>query len=98
MNALRCLKRILPLIQRTNQCYRDSQSVSLCNLSLDRSHPLRFAKEKYEITPLLKLSELDKLNEYFSTFLSGSDQMWNYHLCRPYKQSYFFDFVNDDKI
>lgn len=64
---------------------------------LDRSHPLRFAKEKYEITPLLPLNKLSELNESFDTFLLGSDQMWNYNLSKPYKQSYFFDFVADDK-
>ncbi|MCI6581513.1 MAG: hypothetical protein MSH15_06005, partial [Oscillospiraceae bacterium] len=32
---------------------------------LDRSHPLRFAKEKYEITPLLPLNKLSELNESF---------------------------------
>ena len=65
--------------------------------SLERSHPLRFARDHYKITPLLPLSRLSELNENFSAFLLGSDQMWNYHLSRPYGQSYFFDFVSDNK-
>ncbi len=66
--------------------------------SLDRSHPLRFAKEKYDVTPLIHLNGMNKLNEYFDKFLLGSDQMWNYYLSKPYRQSYFLDFVDDDKI
>lgn len=66
--------------------------------SLDRSHPLRFAKEKYNVTPLYHLSEMEKLNDICDRFIIGSDQMWNYHLSRPYKQSYFLDFAHDDKI
>jgi coenzyme F420-reducing hydrogenase beta subunit len=64
---------------------------------LCRSHPLRFASEQYEITPLLRLHEMYQLNASFDTFLIGSDQMWNYHLSKPYQQSYYFDFVADDK-
>ena len=66
--------------------------------ALERSHPLKFAKGRYDITPLLSLKDLKKLNSSFSAFLLGSDQMWNYNLSRPYQQSYFFDFVDDDKI
>ncbi len=66
--------------------------------SLERSHPLRFAKNRYNITPLLPISRLSELNDCFNAFVLGSDQMWNYHLSRPYGQSYFFDFVNENKI
>lgn len=66
--------------------------------TLRRSHSLRFAAEKYNITPPYKLSEMYKLNEMFDKFVIGSDQMWNYSLSRPYKQSYFLDFAADDKI
>lgn len=64
---------------------------------LCRSHPLRFAAEQYDITPLLRLSEMGKLNDSFDTFLLGSDQMWNYYLSKNYKQSYYFDFVEEQK-
>lgn len=64
---------------------------------LCRSHPLRFAAEQYEITPLLRLNEMGKLNDSFDTFLLGSDQMWNYYLSKNYKQSYYFDFVEEQK-
>jgi len=66
--------------------------------SLNRSHPLRFAKKHYKITPLLPLNRLSELNDNFSAFLLGSDQMWNYHLSKPYRQSYFFDFVKEEKV
>lgn len=61
---------------------------------LRRSHPLRFAQEQYQITPLLSLNDLHKLNPMFDTFLMGSDQMWNYFLSKNYQQSYYFDFVD----
>lgn len=62
--------------------------------ALAKSHPLRFAEEQYDITPLLGIDDLGQLNEMFNAFLIGSDQMWYYTLSRPYKQSYFFDFVD----
>lgn len=65
--------------------------------TLRRSHVLRFAAEHYPITPLYRLDEMGKHNEMFDKFLLGSDQMWNYNLSRPYRQSYFLDFADDDK-
>ena len=66
--------------------------------ALERSHPLRFARDHYEITDLLPLNRLSELNKHFEAFVLGSDQMWNYHLSRPYGQSYFFDFANNEKV
>ena len=64
---------------------------------LPKSHPLLFAEKHYEVTPLYKLNEMKKLNRICDNFVLGSDQMWNYGLSRAYRQSYFFDFVEDDK-
>ena len=68
--------------------------------SLANSHPLKFAREQYEVTPLYKLDEMYKLNDLCESFLIGSDQMWYYNLSRPNGQSYFLDFVdyNTNKI
>ncbi len=66
--------------------------------TLRRSHPVRFGFEHYPITPLYHLEEMHRHNEMFDAFVLGSDQMWNYVLSKPYQQSYFFDFANDDKI
>ena len=65
--------------------------------TLRRSHPLRFGFEHYNISPFYTLDKMNKHNEMFDAFVLGSDQMWNYGLSRPYKQSYFFDFVDDNK-
>ena len=65
--------------------------------SLGRSDPLRFANERYNITPFLPLDRMGELNEMFDTFIMGSDQMWNYFLSRPFKQTYFLDFADDTK-
>lgn len=65
---------------------------------LHKSHPLYFANDRYDITPLLSIEELYILNDYFDAFIIGSDQMWNYYLSKPYRQSYFLDFVSSDKL
>ncbi len=65
---------------------------------LTRSHSLIFADKHYEITPLMGIDHMAGLNNICDRFLLGSDQMWNYNLSRPYKQTYFFDFVDDSKI
>ncbi len=64
---------------------------------LGRSDPIRFAMERYNITPFLPLSRMGELNDTFDTFVIGSDQMWNYFLSRPCGQSYYLDFANDSK-
>ncbi len=65
--------------------------------TLPMSHPRRFARDHYTITPRYRLNEMDKLNEICDGFLLGSDQMWNYGLSRAYKQAYFLDFAADDR-
>lgn len=65
---------------------------------LTRSHALVFADKHYDITPLMGIDHMAGLNEICDRFLLGSDQMWNYGLSRPYKQTYFFDFVRDDRV
>ena len=65
---------------------------------LPRSHSLIFADKHYKITPLFGIDNMHNLNSICDRFLLGSDQTWNYHLSRPYKQTYFFDFVDDTKI
>lgn len=66
--------------------------------TLPKSHPRRFAAGKYNILPHYSLNEMDKLNRYCNAFLLGSDQLWNYGLSRPYKQTYFLDFVEEAKL
>lgn len=92
------LSKVLDSLGKTYAMIRNPLGKNIDIDSLERSHPLRFAKEKYKITALRPLSKLEELNDYFDAFLIGSDQMWNYHLSRPYKQSYFLDFAADDKV
>ena len=61
------------------------------------SHPLRFAQAHYQITERFRLQDMAALNDVCDVFLLGSDQMWNYHLSRPYGQSYFLDFTDEAK-
>ena len=64
---------------------------------LSRSDPLRFAHDRYNITPHLPLHRMGELNSDFDAFIIGSDQMWNYFLSRPCGQSYFLGFADDSK-
>ncbi len=91
------LSKVLDSMNLTYAMIRNPLGENVDVNKLCRSHPLRFASEQYEITPLLRLHEMYQLNASFDTFLIGSDQMWNYHLSKPYQQSYYFDFVADDK-
>ena len=62
------------------------------------SHGRRFAKEHYEaITPVFGFGEMRELNAYADTFVMGSDQVWNYGICRHYRGGMFFHFLDDDK-
>jgi hypothetical protein len=62
------------------------------------SHGRRFAKEHYEaITPVFGFREMRELNAYADTFVMGSDQVWNYGICRHYHGGLFFHFLEDDK-
>ena len=64
--------------------------------SLVRSHSLRFARDHYNVSPKFALHEMTRLNGICDRFVLGSDQMWNITLSRPYRQSYFLDFADED--
>lgn len=91
------LSKVLESMHLTYAMIKNPLGANVDVNQLCRSHPLRFAAEQYEITPLLRLNEMGKLNDSFDTFLLGSDQMWNYYLSQNYKQSYYFDFAADEK-
>ena len=92
------LTRVLESLNYTYAMIRNPLGREIDIDALNRSHPLKFARDRYEVTPLLPINRLSELNNNFSAFVLGSDQMWNYNLSRPYGQSYFFDFVADDKV
>ena len=92
------LSKVLDSMGKSYAMIRNPLGKEVDLTTIRRSHPLIFAKDHYEITPLYHLSDMKKLNDLFDVFLIGSDQMWNYSLSRPYKQSYFLDFVDDQKI
>ena len=49
----------------------------------------------YRISKKKRLNKLFELNKECKSFLIGSDQLWNIHLSRPYKQFYFLGFVDN---
>lgn len=62
-----------------------------------KTHPRRFGKEYYQISKVYPINQLKELNKYCDTFIVGSDQLWNYHLSRPYGQAYFLGFVENNR-
>ena len=57
----------------------------------------RFAKEHYQIFPACDFKDLKKLNDQADTFLMGSDQVWNFAICRHYRGAFYLNFVRDEK-
>ncbi len=92
------LSKIMEKMGKTYAMLRNPLGVEINIDGLRRSHPLKFGFSHYEITPACPLDRMYEHNDRFDAFLLGSDQMWNYYLSKPYKQSYFFDFAADDKV
>lgn len=67
------------------------------NPVMEKSHPGRIAEEFYDVTAQYSLADMKQLNEQCDAFIVGSDQLWNVGLSRPYKQTYYLEFVRDDK-
>ncbi|MEE1289668.1 MAG: polysaccharide pyruvyl transferase family protein, partial [Spirochaetota bacterium] len=65
------------------------------NKNIEEKHPYEIAEKFYDVSLQYKIEDLRILNDFCDTFILGSDQLWNVHLSRPYKQAYFLDFVND---
>ena len=62
------------------------------------THGRRFAKENFEaISPVFGFQEMRKLNDYADCFVMGSDQVWNFGICKPYQGAFFLNFVADGK-
>ncbi len=64
---------------------------------VDSQYQIKFAYDHYAIAPYYSLEDMWRLNVLCDIFLVGSDQLWNYHLSKPYKQSYFLDFIAEEK-
>ena len=61
------------------------------------THGRRFSQKHYEISPSCDFRDLKKLNEKADVFLMGSDQVWNFSICRHYRGAFYLNFVRDDK-
>ena len=68
-------------------CIRDKK--------VDEKHPYEIAEKFYDVSLQYDFGNLHILNNFCDTFILGADQLWNVYLSRPYKQVYFFDFVNE---
>ena len=58
----------------------------------------RFAYKHFKLTGKYKnRADLKKLNELSDCFIIGSDQLWNYSLCKSAETFFFLDFVDECK-
>jgi len=58
----------------------------------------RFGYKHFKLTGKYKnRTDLKKVNELADTFIIGSDQIWNYHLCKSSDTFFYLDFVDEDK-
>ena len=68
------------------------------DIEYKKTHSRIFAENEYNISKIYELYDLDDLNQLCDCFITGSDQLWNYYLARPFGFSLFLDFVKDDKL
>lgn len=61
------------------------------------THSRRFAQERYNISERYKVQDMYKLNDICSTFLVGSDQLWNYGISKGTGKTFYLDFAADEK-
>lgn len=62
------------------------------------SMPRKFCLKHFKLTFKYKnRTDLKKVNEMADAFIVGSDQLWNYPLCRSAETFFYLDFVDDDK-
>lgn len=58
----------------------------------------RFGYKHFHLTRKYKnRTDLKNVNELADTFIVGSDQIWNYNLCKSAGTYFYLDFVDDDK-
>ncbi len=65
--------------------------------AVTKTHPIKVFSEFYDISAQYPLDDLKKLNQHCDTFIVGSDQLWNVHLSRPYRLTYYLGFVDELK-
>ncbi|MBE6588777.1 MAG: 4Fe-4S dicluster domain-containing protein [Ruminococcaceae bacterium] len=62
------------------------------------SMPRQFCMKHFNLSFKYKnRTDLKKVNELADAFIVGSDQLWNYPLCRSADTLFYLDFVDDDK-
>lgn len=66
-------------------------------VDLTKTHPRKIANEFYDVSQQYKINDLKNLNANCDAFIVGSDQLWNIGLSRPYRQTYYLDFVDESK-
>ena len=67
---------------------------------INGTHNARFVEKFYpdeDISPVYSFERLSELNNYCDTFMTGSDQVWQYGINSYFHMAFFMGFVNSDK-
>lgn len=64
------------------------------------THNARFVDRFYdptEVSPCLSTKSHEELNDYCDTFISGSDQIWNYFVNKIFDMTFMLNFAHSEK-
>ena len=67
---------------------------------LTNTHNARFIKQFYpedDVSPVIPFNRLHELNDMVDTFITGSDQVWNYEVNGLFDMAFLQNFVDDNK-
>ena len=62
-----------------------------------KTDPRHISDRFYDVSKKYPINKMRELNAFCDTFLVGSDQLWNVGLSRPYRQTYYLGFADDNK-
>ncbi len=90
--VLKSLNQSVLMINKPNAVRNDWEIVG--------THNARFIDKFYapdEVSPCFSSKEMTELNNYCDTFLTGSDQIWNYFINNIFDFTFMQSFVSDSK-
>ena len=90
--TLKALGKSVLLVNKHNASQNDWE--------LADTHNGRFMRKFYppeEVSPVIPFRRLHELNDVVDTFITGSDQIWNYNINRSFDMVFLQNFVADNK-
>ncbi len=90
--TLKSLGKSVLLVNKHNASQNDWE--------LADTHNGRFMRKFYppeDVSPVIPFKRLHELNDVVDTFITGSDQIWNYNINRSFDMVFLQNFVANDK-